>query len=156
MATVTRTEIEQLQAAAYTVPTDAPESDGTLEWDSTTIVVVEARAGETAGLLAPVQVRVLPIADGQLDAARAVHDTLRKAGIRSHLDERSETLNYKIRDAETHKVPYMAVVGQREAEAGSVAVRSRGAGHKQVVLPVADFVAKLKQEVHTRSLNPLI
>src|SRR5213082_3902125 len=50
MATVTRTEIEQLQAAAYTVPTDAPESDGTLEWDSTTIVVVEARVGETAGL----------------------------------------------------------------------------------------------------------
>ena len=72
------------------------------------------------------------------------------------LDERSETLNYKIRDAETHKVPYMAVVGQREADAGSVAVRVRGAGNKQVVMPVGEFVEKLKQEVHTRSLNPLI
>src|SRR5207302_9559953 len=101
-------------------------------------------------------VRVLPISDAQLDAARAVHDALQKAGIRSHLDERSETLNYKIRDAETHKVPYMAVVGQREADAGSVAVRVRGAGNKQVEMPVGEFVEKLKQEVHTRSLNPLI
>jgi threonyl-tRNA synthetase len=73
-----------------------------------------------------------------------------------HLDERSETLNYKIRDAETHKVPYMAVVGQREAEARSVAVRARGEGKKQVVLPVDEFVAKLKDEVHTRSLKPLV
>ncbi|PYP08778.1 MAG: hypothetical protein DMD59_11160 [Gemmatimonadetes bacterium] len=102
------------------------------------------------------QVRVLPIADGQMDAARAVHEALRKAGIRSHLDERSETLNYKIRDAETHKVPYMAVVGQREAEAKSVAVRVRGSGNKQVVMPVEEFVEKLKDEVHTRSLKPLI
>ena len=85
-----------------------------------------------------------------------MHDTLRQAGIRSALDERSETLNYKIRDAETHKVPYMAVVGQREAEAKSVAVRVRGSGNKQVVMPVQEFVEKLKQEVHTRSLNPLI
>jgi threonyl-tRNA synthetase len=101
-------------------------------------------------------VRVLPIADGQLDAARVVHETLRKAGIRSHLDERSDTLNYKIRDAEVHKIPYMAVVGQREAEAKSVAVRVRGAGNKQVVMPVAEFVEKLKQEIHSRSLKPLI
>src|SRR5213595_159136 len=106
--------------------------------------------------LSPTQVRVLPIADAQLDAARAVHETLRTAGIRSHLDERSETLNYKIRDAETHKVPYMAVVGQREAEAKSVAVRGRGAGNKQVVMPITEFVEKLKQEVHSRSLKPLI
>jgi threonyl-tRNA synthetase len=85
-----------------------------------------------------------------------VHETLRQAGIRSHLDERSETLNYKIRDAETHKIPYMAVVGQREAEAKSVAVRVRGLGNKQVVMAVEEFVEKLKQEVHSRSLKPLI
>src|SRR6185312_14363235 len=106
--------------------------------------------------LSPEQVRVLPIADGQLDAARVVHETLRKAGIRSHLDERSDTLNYKIRDAEVHKIPYMAVVGQREAEAKSVALRVRGAGNKQVVMPVGQFVEKLKQEIHSRSLKPLI
>src|SRR5438132_5324511 len=118
--------------------------------------LIEHFAGAFPLWLSPQQVRVLPIADGQLDAARAVHETLRQAGIRSHLDERSETLNYKIRDAETHKIPYMAVVGQREAEAKSVAVRVRGSGNKQVVMPVQEFVEKLKQEVHSRSLKPLI
>src|SRR5213593_4689670 len=118
--------------------------------------LIEHFAGAFPLWLSPTQVRVLPIADGQMDAARAVHETLRKAGIRSHLDERSETLNYKIRDAEVHKIPYMAVVGQREAEARSVAVRGRGAGNKQVVMPISEFVEKLKQEVHTRSLKSLI
>jgi len=96
------------------------------------------------------------IADAQIDAARTIHEALRRAGLRSHLDERSETLNYKIRDAETHKVPYMAVVGQREAGAGTVAVRARGEGKKQVVLPLQEFVARLQDEVRTRALNPLI
>ena len=85
-----------------------------------------------------------------------MHARLRAAGIRSHLDDRNETLNYRIRDGELQKVPYMAVVGQREAEAGSVAVRGRGEGKKQVVLPVADFLAKLQEEVRTRSLTPLV
>src|SRR6266542_3745048 len=118
--------------------------------------LIEHFAGAFPLWLSPQQVRVLPIADAQLEAARVVHQTLSQAGMRSHLDERSETLNYKIRDAETHKVPYMAVVGQREAEAHSVAVRGRGAGNKQVVIPIAEFVEKLKEEVHTRSLKPLI
>ena len=83
-------------------------------------------------------------------------DQLRGAGLRVHVDDRSETLNYKIRDAETHKVPYMAVVGQREAEAGTVAVRARGEGKKQVVLPLAEFAAKLREEVSTRSLTALV
>jgi threonyl-tRNA synthetase len=76
--------------------------------------------------------------------------------LRSHLDERNETLNYRVRDGELQKVPYMAVVGQREAEAGTAAVRARGEGKKQVVLPVAELVAKLLEEVRTRSLTPLI
>jgi threonyl-tRNA synthetase len=54
------------------------------------------------------------------------------------------------------KVPYLAVVGQREAEGGTVAVRSRGEGKKQVVLPVAEFVQKLGEEIRTRGLNPLV
>ncbi len=119
-------------------------------------ILIEHFAGAFPLWLSPEQLRVLPIADGQMDAARAAHATLRQAGIRSHLDERSETLNYKIRDAETHKVPYMAVVGQREAEAHSVAVRGRGAGNKQVVMPITEFVEKLQDEVHTRSLKSLI
>jgi len=119
-------------------------------------ILIEHFAGAFPLWLSPEQVRVLPIADGQNEAARAVANALKGAGLRVHLDERSETLNYKIRDAETHKVPYMAVVGQREAEAGTAAVRGRHAGNKQVVLPVAEFVAKLKEEVHTRSLKPLV
>jgi threonyl-tRNA synthetase len=118
--------------------------------------LIEHFAGAFPLWLSPEQVRVLPIADAQLEAARRVRDTLRAAGLRAHLDERSETLNYKIRDAETHKVPYMAVVGQREAEGGTVAVRVRGEGKKQVVLPVPEFVARLSEEVHGRSLRPLI
>jgi threonyl-tRNA synthetase len=93
-------------------------------------------------------VRVLPIADAQIDAARRVADALRAAGLRVHLDDRNETLNYKVRDGEMMKVPYLAVVGQREAEAGTVAVRSRGAGKKQVVLPLDEFVRRLAESAH--------
>ncbi|MGH7671412.1 MAG: threonine--tRNA ligase [Gemmatimonadales bacterium] len=118
--------------------------------------LIEHFAGAFPLWLSPEQVRVLPIADAQIDAARTVHEALRRAGLRSHLDERSETLNYKIRDAETHKVPYMAVVGRREADAGTVAVRGRGAGNKQVVLPLDQFVARLQAEVSSRSLTPLV
>ena len=99
---------------------------------------------------------VLPISAAQAPAARTLHERLRAAGIRSAVDERSDTLNYRIRDAELHKVPYMAVVGQREADAGTAAVRARGAGHKQVVLPLDEFVAKLGEEIRTRSLAPLV
>ena len=118
--------------------------------------LIEHFAGAFPLWLSPEQVRVLPIADAQLDAARKVHDQLRAAGIRSHLDERAETLNYKIRDGETHKVPYMAVVGQREAEAGTVAIRARGEGKKQVVLPLDEFLTKILEEVRTRSLTALV
>ena len=127
---------------------------GTLE--RFTGFLIEHFAGAFPLWLSPEQVRVLPIAEGQNEAARAVATALKAAGLRVHLDERSDTLNYKIRDAETHKVPYMAVVGQREAEAHSVAVRARGAGNKQTVLPVAEFVARLQDEVRTRSLSPLV
>jgi threonyl-tRNA synthetase len=127
---------------------------GTLE--RFTGFLIEHFAGAFPLWLSPEQVRVLPIADGQNEAARSVAAALQAAGVRVHLDERSETLNYKIRDAETHKVPYMAVVGQREAEARSVAVRARGEGKKQVVLPLDEFVAKLQEEVRTRSLTSLV
>ena len=119
--------------------------------------LIEHFAGAFPLWLSPEQVRVLPIADAQTAAARAVHEELRRHGLRSWLDERNETLNYKVRDGETHKVPYLAVVGQREADAGTVAVRARGAtDRKQVVLPVAELVAKLEDEVRTRSLRSLV
>ena len=118
--------------------------------------LIEHFAGAFPLWLAPEQVRVLPISAAQAPAARTLHDRLRAAAIRSSVDERSDTLNYRIRDAELHKVPYMAVVGQREADSGSAAVRARGEGKKQVVLPVDEFVAKLGEEIRTRSLAPLV
>jgi threonyl-tRNA synthetase len=118
--------------------------------------LIEHFAGAFPLWLSPEQVRVLPIADTQLEGARRTADALRSAGLRVHLDDRSETLNYKIRDGEMQKVPYMAVVGQREVEAGTVAVRVRGAGRKQEIIPVAEFVRRLQEEVRTRSLTPLV
>ena len=118
--------------------------------------LIEHFAGAFPLWLAPEQVRVLPISDGQLEAARRVAETLTQAGLRVHLDDRNDTLNYRVRDGELMKVPYLAVVGQREADNGTVAVRARGAGKKQEVIPVADFVERLKQEVTTRSLSSLV
>jgi len=117
-------------------------------------ILVEHFAGAFPLWLAPEQVRVLPISDQQQAAARAVHQRLRAAGIRAVLDAGSQTLNYRIREGELQKVPYMAVVGQREAEAGTVAVRTRGAGNKQEVLPLDVFVTRLVEHLRTRALVP--
>ncbi len=116
--------------------------------------LIEHFAGAFPLWLSPEQVRVLPISDAQTEAARALQATLRGAGIRTVLDDRSDTLNYRIRDAELHKVPYMAVVGAREAEARSVAVRVRGAGKKQEVMAQDAFLARIVDEVRTRMRGP--
>ena len=117
-------------------------------------ILIEHFAGAFPVWLAPEQVRVLPISDEVSGYAREVTAKLRAAGIRAICDERSDTLNYRIRDGEIMKVPYMAVLGKREAEAGQVAIRVRGAGKKQEVVPVDDFVARLVEEVRTRALTP--
>jgi threonyl-tRNA synthetase len=64
-----------------------------------------------------------------------------------------ETLSYRIRDAEVHKVPYMAVIGEREVEADTVAIRRRGAGKKQEVVDRAEFVSRVKSEIESRALT---
>ena len=71
------------------------------------------------------------------------------------MDDRNETLNYRIREGEMQKVPYMAVVGQREAESDSLALRVRGAGKKQEVMPVGAFVERIREEVRTRANDAL-
>lgn len=116
--------------------------------------LIEHFAGAFPLWLAPEQVRVIPIADAQAEAARAVADRLKAAGIRVHLDDRGETLNYRIREAEVNKIPYMAIVGQREADAGTVAVRTRGAGKKQDIIPVEEFEAQLREQVASKALVP--
>jgi len=125
---------------------------GTLERFIGTLI--EHFAGAFPVWLAPEQVRVLPISDDQADAARGIAQRLKTAGVRVSVDDRSDTLNYRIRDAELLKIPYMAVVGQREVEQGTVAVRARGAGKKQEVLPVDDFLERVLSEVRSRTLGP--
>ena len=117
-------------------------------------ILIEHFAGAFPLWLAPEQVRVLPIADGQAEAAGQVVAQLRAAGIRATLDASNNTLNYRIREGEMAKVPFMAVVGQREADAGTVAVRTRGAGNKQEILPLADFQARLVADIAARALKP--
>ncbi len=113
--------------------------------------LIEHFAGAFPMWLAPVQVRVLPISEPWIPSARELVGQLQEGGIRAVLYDR-ETLSYRIRDAELHKVPYMAVVGEREAEAGTVAVRKRGAGKKQEIMLRDEFVEILRQEIRSRSL----
>jgi threonyl-tRNA synthetase len=91
-------------------------------------LLIEHYAGAFPLWLAPVQVVVLPIADRHVDYARRVQERLRQAGLRVELDQRQEKINYKIREAQLQKIPYMLVTGDREAADGTVAVRSRSAG----------------------------
>jgi threonyl-tRNA synthetase len=116
-------------------------------------ILIEHFAGVFPVWLSPEQVRVLPISDEQAGAAETVVERLRAAGIRAVSDAGNATLNYRIREGEVGKVPYMAVVGQREAEAGTVAVRIRGAGNKQEVIPVDAFVARVTEKIRTRALD---
>jgi threonyl-tRNA synthetase len=115
-------------------------------------ILIEHFAGDFPLWLTPEQVRVLPITDELAVDADAFVEQLRAAGLRAGMDDRAETLNYKIRDAELHKVPFMAVIGGREAEAGTVAVRRRGVGRKQEVVERAAFIAELQEAVRTKAL----
>ncbi len=117
-------------------------------------ILIEHFAGAFPLWLAPEQVRVLPISDVQEAAAAKVHQLLRDAGLRATLGAGSQTLNYRIREGEMQRVPYMAVVGQREAENGTVAIRVRGAGNKQEIIPATEFVARLTEQVRSRALVP--
>ncbi len=91
-------------------------------------ILTEHFAGAFPAWLAPVQVKVMPITDRQLEYAEKVHRELAGLGVRAELDARNEKVNYKIREAQAQKIPYMLVVGDREAAAGTVAVRHRSRG----------------------------
>jgi threonyl-tRNA synthetase len=107
-------------------------------------ILIEHYAGEFPVWLAPVQAIVLPIADRHAAAAGDVFAALSDAGLRGEVDARTESIARKIRDAELRKIPYMLVVGDREAEAGTVAVREHRVGDSGSV-PVAEFVAGLAE-----------
>ena len=113
--------------------------------------LIELYAGAFPLWLAPVQAVVLPITDKQNEYAHAVLKQLEAAGMRASIDERSEKVNLKIREAQLQKVPYMLVVGGREAEAGQVAVRNRKHGD-QGAKSVADFVAEARKLIESKAV----
>jgi threonyl-tRNA synthetase len=114
-------------------------------------ILIEHYAGEFPLWLAPVQAIVLPIADRHAEAAAGVLDALLGAGLRAELDDRTESIGRKIRDAELRKVPYMLVVGDREADSASVSVREHRVGDSGSE-PVADLVARLSEKSSRREL----
>jgi threonyl-tRNA synthetase len=116
-------------------------------------LLIEHYAGAFPLWLAPVQAIVLPIADRHLDYARSVRHELSTAGLRATVDERQEKIGYKIREAQVRKIPYMLVVGDREAADGTVGVRQR-AGGDQGAQPTAEFVEAALNEVRSRAVRP--
>src|SRR5690606_2466682 len=115
-------------------------------------ILVEHYAGAFPLWLAPVQARVISIADDHVRYASEIRDTLAEAGLRVELDDRNEKIGYKIREAQVQKVPYMLVVGGKEVEAGTVAVRHRRLGD-QGSMPVAAVIERLRREIDSRSLD---
>jgi threonyl-tRNA synthetase len=113
-------------------------------------ILLEHFGGELPVWLAPVQATVLPISDRHLDYGREVLDSLSRAGVRAELDDRTESVARKIRDAELRKIPYMLVVGDREQQAREVGLREHRHGDAGSV-PVTEFVQRLTQEIKTRS-----
>ena len=113
-------------------------------------VITEHFAGAFPVWLSPVQVKVMPITDRAADYAKSVAAKLDAAKIRVETDLRNEKIGYKIREAQMQKIPYMLVVGDKEAEAGTVSVRTR-AGVDLGAMPLDEFMAKIGEEISTRS-----
>ena len=113
-------------------------------------VITEHFAGAFPVWLSPVQVKVMPITDRAADYAKSVAAKLDAAKVRVETDLRNEKIGYKIREAQLQKIPYMLVVGDKEAEAGTVSVRTR-AGVDLGAMPLDEFMAKIGEEISTRS-----
>jgi threonyl-tRNA synthetase len=117
-------------------------------------ILTEQYAGAFPLWLAPVQVMVVPIADRHIEYANSVRAALAEAGIRAEVDERSERMQAKLREAQEQKIPVMVVVGDRDAEAGAVSPRLR-TGESSQGVPLADFVADLVARNASRELWPV-
>ena len=113
-------------------------------------ILLEHYAGAFPVWLAPVQAVVLPITDRNVDFSRQVVDRLKRAGIRTTLDDRSEKVNLKIREAQLQKIPYMLVVGDREMQSGAVSVRNRKHGD-QGAKSVEDFLAEIRKLIESKA-----
>ena len=111
-----------------------------------TAVLIEHTAGHFPLWLTPEQVAILPISDKYIDYAEKVQDYLESVGVRSVIDSRSEKIGRKVRDTEVKRIPYMVIVGEKEAADGTVAMRQQGGG-EQAVMSMQDFAARINKEV---------
>ena len=113
-------------------------------------ILIEHFAGAFPTWMAPVQVKILPISEKHVEYAEKLRKAFKDAYVRVELDDRSEKIGYKIRQAQMEKVSYMLVVGDKEVEEGKVAVRKRGVG-EQGAIPWEEFLANIKQEIKDRA-----
>ncbi len=112
-------------------------------------ILIEHYAGAFPTWLSPQQVMVVPIADRHVEFAQSIYEKLRNADIRAEIDDRSESMNYKIREAQNRKIPYMLVVGDKEIEENVVAVRARIKGNIGTQ-NIDEFINSLKKEIDTK------
>jgi threonyl-tRNA synthetase len=112
-------------------------------------ILIENYAGAFPLWLAPKQIMVMPITDKQKDYAKKVYDELFAAGYRVHMDDRSEKIGYKIREAQVQKIPYMLVLGEKEVQDGTVAVRHRGEGDIGA-MKLADLMDRMHKEIASK------
>lgn len=117
-------------------------------------ILIEHFAGAFPTWLAPTQVEVIPVSDKTLEYAKKVKNEIQKAGIRVHVDERAEKMGYKIREAQTKKIPYMLVVGPKEAESNVVSVRSRFAGDEGVK-SIDEFINSIREEIDNKTIREI-
>jgi len=121
-------------------------------YERTLALLIEKYAGALPLWMSPEQVRVIPISEKQADAAKSVANKLRAAGLRIETDLRNEKVGYKIREAQIQKVPYMLIIGEREAAEGTVSVRSRKDGDIGV-MALEEFIARACREVEEKVKN---
>lgn len=112
-------------------------------------ILIEHFAGKFPVWLAPVQVKVIPVSEKSMEYAQGVYDQLKAAGIRTELDRKDEKVGYKIRQAQLEKVPFMLVLGEKEAAEGKITVRSRDKGNLGVA-DLSTFIADVKKMTETR------
>ncbi len=119
-------------------------------YERTLALLIEKYAGAFPMWLAPLQVEVIPVSPEYTDYAREVADKLYAGGLKVHCDSRTDTMRYKIREAQLAKTPYMLVVGERDRAAGTVSVRTR-AGEDLGAMPTEEFLAKALEEIRTKA-----
>ena len=122
-------------------------------YERTLALLIEKYAGAFPVWMAPVQVKILPIADRHLDYAYEIKKQLEEKGIRLEIDDRNEKIGYKIREARLQKVPYMLIIGDNEVETKTLSVRKRGENGDLGSMSVADYIARITEEIDTKAIK---